>query len=150
MFIQNGGEQKNKKMSRVQSNWGRNQHSKAGIYSGRASPSLDHRKSHSSSSACVMYSVMCTLDLCVHIVYATGIWKLGLIVLYTVRLHLSIAAGEASFLNSSFIPFHFSPNNSPRLPSSHPNQRTHRLLLGTPCPGNPLCTARYLQFLQSP
>lgn len=105
MFIQNGGEQKNKKMSRVQSNWGRNQHSKAGIYSGRASPSLDLRKSHS-SSARVMYSVMCTLYLCAHIVYATGIWKLGLIVLYTVMLHLSIAAGEA-FLNSSFIPFHF-------------------------------------------
>lgn len=48
------------------------------------------------------------------------------------------------FLISSFIPFFSSPKTSPRLPSSHPNQRTRRPLLGTPCPGNPPCTARYL------
>lgn len=31
-----------------------------------------------------------------------------------------------------------------RLPSSHQGQKIHRLLLGTPCPGSPPGTARYL------
>lgn len=31
-----------------------------------------------------------------------------------------------------------------RLPSSHQGQKIHRLLLGIPCPGSPLGTARYL------
>lgn len=40
-----------------------------------------------------------------------------------------------------------------RLPSSHQGQKIHRLLLGIPCPGSPLGTARYLpkkQPLASP
>lgn len=49
----------------------------------------------------------------------------------------------SSFLHSLLCCF--SPNISPWLPSSHPNQRTHRPLLGTPCPGSPPCTARYLR-----
>lgn len=61
------------------------------------------------------------------------------------QLHLSLAAREVAFLFPYFFIHFFPPNISPRLPSSHPNQRTHRPLLGTPCPGNPPCTARYLR-----
>lgn len=60
--------------------------------------------------------------------------------------HLMHERWHFSLLISSFIPlFIFSPHISPGLPSSHPNRRTHRHLLGTPCPGNPPCIARYLK-----
>lgn len=104
------------------------------------------RKSHS-SSACVSFLWVCMFACwCVQLVSES--------VSVNSSPPLSRAAKERwhfSFHISSFIPFFFSPPSiSPRLPSSHPDQRTHRPLLGTPCPGNPPCTVKYHQCLQNP
>lgn len=111
------------------------------------SPSLDERKSHS-SSACVMYLSCVQMKCMCKFVYATGKLE-GVSVIYMVNTvaPLTCCKRGGIFLSlflHSFLCF-FSPIISPRLPSSHPNQRTHRPLLGTPCPGNPPCTARYLR-----
>lgn len=114
------------------------------------SPSLDERKSHS-SSACVKYFDRCTLQLYAHVCMQQEIWKLCLSYMVNTVAPLTCCKKGGIFLSVFLHSFScFSPNISPRLPSSHPNQRTHRPLLGTPCPGNPLCTARYPQCLQSP
>lgn len=111
-------------------------------------PSLDERKSHS-SRVCVMHFVLCTDEMYVQVCVCNINWKVCLSYTWSTQLHLSLAAREVafSFLISSFIPllFFLLPHISPGLPSSHPNQRTHRPLPGTPCPGNPPCTARYLR-----
>lgn len=117
------------------------------------SPSLDERKSHS-SSACVIHCVMCVQMKCMRkFVYATGKLE-GVSVIHMVNTvaPLTCCKRGGIFLSSflhSFLCFS-SPNISPRLPSSHPNQRSHRSLLGTPCPGNQPCTARYPRCLRSP
>lgn len=154
MFIQNGGEEEKKnknESSPIQLGEGTSTLRQGFIQEG-LSPSLDERKSHS-SSACVMHFVLCT-DVCASLCMQQVNWKVCLSYIWSTQLHLSLAAREVAFFFPYFFIhsflFFFSPNISPRLPSSHPNQRTHRPLLGTPCPGNPPCTARYRQCLQSP
>lgn len=110
-------------------------------------PSLHQRKYHS-SSACVMYFVFCHVQMkCMcKFVYATDRLE-GTSVSYG----QNCCAPHLLCERRHFFPFHNSslflilPHISPGLPSSHPNQRTHRPLLGTPCPGNPPCTAGYLE-----
>lgn len=62
------------------------------------------------------------------------ILRQGSVVFSTMSLLLGLDAGGAR---------HVLPDPG-RLPSSHQGQKIHRLLLGIPCPGSPLGTARYL------
>lgn len=144
MFIHNGGaeEQKGVKSNPTR---GRNQRSKAGIYSEGLCPSLDKRKCQS-SSACVFLSCI-QMNVCASCVLQRINWKVFLSCIWSTWSHLSLAAREVAFFFPYFFihSFIFLPHISPGLPSSHPNQRTHRRLLGTPCPGNPPCIARYLE-----
>lgn len=139
-----------KKQKRVEFNptRGRNQHSISQGFIQGLSPSLDWKKISLLFSLCELF--MGVYDMCLHV----GVYNWCRKVCLLIRLPLSRAAKERwhfSFLISSFIPFlFFPPSISPRLPSSHPDQRTHRPLLGTPCPGNPPCTVKYPQCLQSP
>lgn len=92
----------------------------------------------------VLYTDECMCKLC----FATD--KLESVpVMYMVNMvtPLNCCTKGGIFLSlflHSFLCLFFS-HISPGLPSSHPNQRTHRRLLGTPCPGNPPCIARYLE-----
>lgn len=74
--------------------------------------------------------------------------------LWLIRVHTLTCCKRKIFLSRFFslhiILFHFAFHFSLRLPSSHPNQKTRRLLPGIPSPGNPLCTARYLRETQTP
>lgn len=69
--------------------------------------------------------------------------------LWLIRVHTLACCKRKRFLSGFFSPYHlFSHFASPfslRLPSSHPNRKSRRLLPGIPSPGNPLCTARYLK-----
>lgn len=75
--------------------------------------------------------------------------------LWLIRVHTLACCKRKTFLSGNFflffflelhiILFHFASHFSLRLPSSHPNRKTRRLLPGIPSPGNPLCTARYLR-----
>lgn len=135
--------EKRKEQKWVKSNptRGRNQHSKAGIYSGRAFSLSGWKKISLLFGLC---DAFCCVSMC-KFVYATGELE-GVSVIYMVNTVAPLACCKrGGIFISLFLHSFFSPNISPRLPSSHPNQRTHRPLLGTPCPGNPPCTARYLR-----
>lgn len=108
-------------------------------------PSLDQRKYHS-SSACVMYFVMYRWNVCASLCMQQIDWKVRLSHMVKTVASLTCCARDYIFFLSIILhSFYFLPHSSPGLPSSHPNQRTHRPLLGTPCPGNPPCTAGYLE-----
>lgn len=145
--IQNGGE-KNKQTKTI---WvkpnptrGRNQHSKAGIHSGRV---LSHSGLKENLTPLqrvwallevYMYGYMCA---CLKLNACLSTWSVRLFSLadkkkkvayfypYFVILHLL----------SFFLPY------SVRLPSSHLNRKTHRPPPGNLWPGNPPCTASILK-----
>lgn len=148
MFIHNGGEEEQKG---VKSNptRGRNQRSKAGIYSEGLVPLWI--KENLTPLQPVCFCLVYRLNVCASCVLQQINWKVFLSYVQHGRTsHLLHERWHFSFLISSFIPlFIFLPHISPRLPSSHPNQRTHRPLLGTPCPGKRPCIARYLEKTRS-
>lgn len=100
MFIHNGGEEEQKG---VKSNptRGRNQRSKAGIYSEGLCPSLDKRKCHS-SSACVFLSCI-QMNVCASCVLQQINWKVFLSCIWSTWAHLSLAAREVAFFLSLFL-----------------------------------------------
>lgn len=147
-----GGEKKEQKWVESNPTRGRNQHSKAGIYSGRAFSLSGWKKISLLFSLWEVTFCVYIWNVCACLCMQPVNWKVCLSYTYIYGhcgcpSHLLQKRWHFSFLISSFIPllYFFSPSISPRLPSSHPNQRTHRPLLGTPCPGNPPCTARYLR-----
>lgn len=95
-----------------------------------------------------LWSFLSCTDVFCKFVYAT-VKSEGVSVIYMVNTVAPLTCCKRggiflSLILHSFLSFFYSPNISLRLPSSHPNQRTRRPLLGTPCPGNPPCTAGYL------
>lgn len=143
-FKMEGGGKKHQKWVKSNPTRGRNQHSKAGIYSGRAFFPLWMKENHTPLQPAGHFCHVYRWNVCASLCTQQVNWKVCLSYIWSTQLHLSLAAREVVFFFPYFFihsfAFHFSPNVSPRLPSSHPNQRTHRPLLDTPCPGNPPCT----------